>query len=90
LSRWTADDLAAVASTLNSRSRMTLGWKTPAEALTELLASTPQPVLLAPVESGQYTSIRYTERLAEAGAKPSIGSVGDAYDCEDVGCRQAA
>jgi IS30 family transposase len=42
LSRWTADDLAAVASTLNSRPRMTLGWKTPAEALTELLASSPQ------------------------------------------------
>jgi putative transposase len=28
----------------------------------------------------QYTSIRYTERLAEAGARPSIGSVGDSYD----------
>ena len=28
----------------------------------------------------QYTSIRYSERLAEAGAKPSIGSVGDSYD----------
>lgn len=28
----------------------------------------------------QYTSISYTERLAEAGAKPSIGSVGDSYD----------
>jgi putative transposase len=28
----------------------------------------------------QYTSIRYTERLAEAGALPSIGSVGDSYD----------
>ena len=27
-----------------------------------------------------YTSIRYTERLAEAGARPSIGSVGDSYD----------
>jgi transposase InsO family protein len=38
----------------------------------------------------QYTSIRFTERLAEAGAMPSIGSVGDAYDCESVGCRQAA
>ena len=38
----------------------------------------------------QYTSIRYSERLAEAGAKPSVGSVGDSYDCEDVGCRQAA
>jgi putative transposase len=28
----------------------------------------------------QYTSIRYTERLAEAGVLPSIGSVGDSYD----------
>ncbi len=28
----------------------------------------------------QYTSIRYTERLAEAGARSSIGSVGDSYD----------
>ncbi len=28
----------------------------------------------------QYTSIRYTTRLAEAGALPSIGSVGDSYD----------
>jgi len=35
----------------------------------------------------QYTSIRCSERLAEAGAQPSIGSVGDSYDCEDVGCR---
>jgi putative transposase len=28
----------------------------------------------------QYTSIRYTERLAEAGIAPSIGAAGDAYD----------
>ena len=28
----------------------------------------------------QYTSIRYTDRLAEVGAAPSIGSVGDSYD----------
>lgn len=28
----------------------------------------------------QYTSIRYTERLAEAGIVPSVGSVGDSYD----------
>jgi len=34
-------------------------------------------VLRRPLEPEQYTSIRYTERLAEAGAKPSIGSVGD-------------
>jgi transposase InsO family protein len=28
----------------------------------------------------QYLSIRYTERLVEAGAQPSVGSVGDSYD----------
>ena len=29
---------------------------------------------------GQFTSIRYGERLDELGAVPSIGSVGDSYD----------
>jgi transposase InsO family protein len=29
---------------------------------------------------GQYVCIRYTERLAEAGIEPSVGSVGDSYD----------
>ena len=37
-------------------------------------------VLRRPVESAQYLSIRYTERLAEAGIEPSVGSVGDSYD----------
>ena len=31
-------------------------------------------------ESAQYVSIKYTERLAEAGLEPSVGSVGDSYD----------
>ncbi len=29
---------------------------------------------------GQYLSIRYSERLAEAGIEPSVGSRGDSYD----------
>ena len=33
----------------------------------------------------QYVSTKYTERLAEAGVEPSVGSVGDSYDCENVG-----
>jgi putative transposase len=37
-------------------------------------------VLRRPLEPGHYTSIRYTERLAEIGAAPSVGSVGDSYD----------
>jgi IS30 family transposase len=39
LARWTPDDLAAVAATLNARPRKTLAWKTPAEALDEHLRS---------------------------------------------------
>jgi IS30 family transposase len=37
LSRHSAGDLAAVAAALNGRPRKTLGWKTPAEAMAELL-----------------------------------------------------
>jgi len=32
------------------------------------------------LESAQYLSIRYTERLGQAGIEPSVGSVGDSYD----------
>lgn len=39
LSRWTAEDLAAIAHTLNTRPRKTLGWRTPAEALDDHLQS---------------------------------------------------
>ena len=28
----------------------------------------------------QYVSMRYSERLADAGIEPSVGSVGDSYD----------
>jgi IS30 family transposase len=37
LSRWSAEEIQAVAATLNSRPRKTLGYKTPAEALNEHL-----------------------------------------------------
>ena len=37
-------------------------------------------VLRRPLESAQYLSIRYTDRLAEAGIEGSVGSVGDSYD----------
>jgi IS30 family transposase len=39
LSRWTADEINAVAATLNSRPRKTLDWRTPAEALADQLMS---------------------------------------------------
>jgi putative transposase len=36
--------------------------------------------LRPPIESAQYTSFAVTQRLVDAGADPSIGSVGDGYD----------
>jgi IS30 family transposase len=43
LSRWSAQELKAVALALNTRPRKTLGWKTPAETLDEYLKSVQQP-----------------------------------------------
>jgi IS30 family transposase len=40
LARHSPDDLAAVAATLNTRPRKTLGWRTPAEALDDQLLAT--------------------------------------------------
>lgn len=39
LSTYSAEEISAVAATLNARPRKTLGWKTPAEAIDELLSS---------------------------------------------------
>jgi putative transposase len=36
--------------------------------------------LRQPLESAQYTSIDYTQTLADHGVLASVGSVGDAYD----------
>jgi IS30 family transposase len=40
LARWNTGELEAVAATLNSRPRKALGWRTPGEALNDLLSST--------------------------------------------------
>ncbi|MQA76240.1 MAG: transposase [Solirubrobacterales bacterium] len=39
-----------------------------------------EQLLRGPVESGQYTSIDYTQELTDHGVVASVGSVGDAYD----------
>jgi transposase InsO family protein len=44
------------------------------------IATSSLKVLRRPVEFTQYLSIRYTERLLDAGIEPSVGSVGDSYD----------
>ena len=54
------------------------------DALEQALYARPpvgQDSLIHPSDRGvQYVSIRYTERLAEAGIEPSVGRVGDSYD----------
>ena len=45
-----------------------------------MFIATPVKVLRRPLESAQYLSIKYTERLKEAGVELSVGSVGDSYD----------
>jgi hypothetical protein len=48
-------------------------------------------VLRRPLEPKQYLAIRYTDRLAEAGAVTSVGSRGDSFDTQSricgEGCR---
>src|SRR5512133_2018783 len=39
-----------------------------------------QAVLRPPLEPKQYTALRFTQRLIDAGAQPSMGSVGDSFD----------
>ncbi|MFJ7905346.1 transposase, partial [Streptomyces sp. NPDC096198] len=43
LSRWSAEDLEAVALAINNRPRKILGWKTPPEVFEEQLRSLQQP-----------------------------------------------
>ena len=47
LSRHSREDLDAVAAALNGRPRKTLGWRTPAEALAELLSHPSDPAGVA-------------------------------------------
>jgi len=72
-------------------SRMIVGWRVASHMRTVMVLDALEMArqsrgtrlegLIAHSEAGsQYTSIRYGERLAEIGAVPSIGSIGDSYD----------
>ena len=75
---------------LDCYSRMIVGWQLATHMRTELVMDAlemanglrrPDAGLIAHSDRGsQYTSIRYTDRLDEIGAAPSVGSKGDAYD----------
>ena len=70
--------------------RMIVGWRASSSLRTDLALDALEQAIWSRSETeglvhhsdrgGQYLSIRYTERLAEAGMEPSVGSVGDSYD----------
>jgi len=50
------------------------------QAIWDRLDANPDGLIHHSDRGSQYLSIRYTERLADAGIEPSVGTVGDSYD----------
>jgi len=78
-----------VAFVIDVFSRYIVGWRVSRslrsdlalDALEQALHARPHEGLVHHSDRGsQYLSIRYTERLADAGVEASVGSVGDSYD----------
>jgi putative transposase len=81
-----------VAFVIDVYARRIVGWKVSSTMRTDFVLDALEQALHArkPFDEGrlihhsdrgsQYVSIRYTERLAEAGIDASVGSVGDSYD----------
>ena len=84
-----------VAFVIDVHSRRILGWRAARSMRTALVLDALEMVLWTRHRGGvtdlsglvhhhdagsQYTSLAFTERLAEAGAAPSVGTVGDALD----------
>lgn len=81
-----------VAFVIDAYARRIVGWRVSRTAHASFVLDALEQALhdRRPVHQGglvhhsdrgsQYVSIKYTERLAEAGIEPSVGSVGDSYD----------
>ena len=79
-----------VAFVIDVFSRAVVGWRVSSSLRSDLALDALEQALYARSPAGhlvhhsdrgtQYWSIRYTERLAEAGIERSVGSVGDSYD----------
>ena len=83
--------VAYVCFIVDAFSRMIVGWRVAGHMRTAMVLDALEMArwsrgtrlegLVAHSDAGsQFTSVRYGERLAELGAQPSIGSVGDSYD----------
>ena len=81
---------AYVAFVIDAFSRRIVGWRASNSLRSDLALDALEQALYDRETDGdlvhhsdrgvQYLSIRYTERLAEAGIEPSVGSRGDSYD----------
>ena len=81
-----------VAFVIDVFARCIVGWRVSSSMKTELVLDALEQALYARAarrqgelihhsdRGSQYVSIRYSERLAEAGIEPSVGSIGDSYD----------
>jgi putative transposase len=81
-----------VAFIIDAYARRIVGWRVSRTAQAGFVLDALEQALAdrRPVQGGglvhhsdrgvQYVSIRYTERLVEAGIEPSVGSIGDSYD----------
>ena len=79
-----------VAFVIAAFARTIVGWRVSASLRTDLALDALEQALYARPDTErlvhhsdrgtQYLSIRYTERLAEAGIEPSAGSAGDSHD----------
>ena len=87
----TWEGVAYVCFIVDAFSRRIVGWRVAAHMRTAMVLDALEMArwacgarlegLVAHSDAGsQYTSIRYSERLDELGAVPSIGSVGDSFD----------
>jgi putative transposase len=83
--------VAYVCFIVDAFSRMIVGWRVAANMRTDMVLDALEMArwargtllegLVCHSDAGsQFTSVRYGERLAEFGALPSIGSVGDSFD----------
>ncbi|MCL4630627.1 IS3 family transposase [Burkholderia multivorans] len=87
---WTWSGFVYVAFVTDVFARRIVGWRVSASMRTDFVLDAlnqalhdrqPPPGLIHHSDHGsQYLSIRYTERLVDAGVQPSAGSVGDSYD----------
>ncbi len=79
-----------VAFVIDVFARRIVGWRVAGSMRTDLVLDALEQALWSRRDTdglvhhsdrgSQYLSIRYTERLAEVGAVPSVGGVGDSYD----------